>query len=106
VVNLLDNAIKYTPSGGRVTLGVHGQPGHARLEVIDTGRGISAEVQRHVFERFYRSEDVRADQVEGTGLGLAIVHSIVEAHQGSVSVTSRKGQGSTFIVRLPRLEKD
>jgi heavy metal sensor kinase len=106
VVNLLDNAIKYTPSGGRVTLGVHGQPGHARLEVIDTGRGISAEVQRHIFERFYRSEDVRADQVEGTGLGLAIVHSIVEAHQGSVSVTSRKGQGSTFIVRLPRLEKD
>ena len=106
VVNLLDNAIKYTPPGGSVTLGVHGQPGQARLEVADTGRGVAMEAQRHVFERFYRAEDVRADQVEGAGLGLAIVHSIVEAHQGSISVTSQKGQGSTFIVRLPRLEKN
>jgi two-component system OmpR family sensor kinase len=105
VVNLLDNAIKYTPPGGRVTLGVHGQSGQARLEVTDTGRGLSAEAQRHVFERFYRADDVRGEQIEGTGLGLAIVHSIVDAHRGSVSVSSQPGLGSMFIVRLPGVEK-
>jgi heavy metal sensor kinase len=106
VVNLLDNAIKYTPPGGSITLGVHGQGGQARLEVADTGRGIGAEAQRHVFERFYRTAEVRSEQIEGTGLGLAIVHSIIEAHQGSISVTSHNGQGSTFIVRLPRIVTD
>jgi heavy metal sensor kinase len=102
VVNLLDNAIKYTPSGGRVTLSLRGQVDHARLDVTDTGIGIGPAAQPHIFERFYRAEEVRAGQIEGTGLGLAIVHSIVEAHQGSISVTSTKGQGSSFIVRLPR----
>ena len=102
VVNLLDNAIKYTPSGGRVTLTLRGQADHARLEVADTGIGIGPEAQRHIFERFYRAEEVRAGQIEGTGLGLAIVHSIVDAHQGSIAVDSTKGQGSSFVVRLPR----
>ena len=104
VVNLLDNAIKYTQAGGTVTVSVHAQPGHARLEVRDTGIGIAPEAQRHVFERFYRAKDVRSSDVEGTGLGLAIVHSIVEAHRGSISVTSTKGQGSSFVVRLPRVD--
>ncbi len=103
VVNLLDNAIKYTPTGGTVTVSVHAQPDHARLEVRDTGIGIAPEAQRHVFERFFRAEDVRSGEVEGTGLGLAIVHSIIEAHQGSISVTSAKGQGAAMIVRLPRV---
>ncbi len=102
VVNLLDNAIKYTPSGGHVTLSLKGQVDHARLEVADTGIGIGPEAQPHVFERFYRAEEVRSGQIEGTGLGLAIVYSIVEAHQGSISVASTKGQGSAFTVRLPR----
>ena len=102
VVNLLDNAIKYTPAGGTVTVSVRTHPDHARLEVKDTGIGIAAEAQRHVFERFFRAEDVRSGEVEGTGLGLAIVHSIIEAHQGSISVTSAKGQGAALIVRLPR----
>jgi heavy metal sensor kinase len=104
VVNLLDNAIKYTKAGGTVTVSVHAQPDHARLEVGDTGIGIAPEAQRHVFERFYRTKDVRSSEVEGTGLGLAIVHSIVEAHRGSISVTSTKGQGSSFVVRLPRAD--
>jgi heavy metal sensor kinase len=104
VVNLLDNAIKYTAHGGRVTLAVHGDVDQARLEVSDTGIGIEPEAQRHVFERFYRAEQVRSGQIEGTGLGLAIVHSIVEAHQGSISVTSTRGKGSTFIVRLPHAQ--
>jgi signal transduction histidine kinase len=102
VVNLLDNAIKYTPVRGTVTVSVHGQPNHARLEVRDTGIGIAPEAQGHVFERFFRAREVRAGEVEGTGLGLAIVHSIIEAHQGSISVTSTKGQGAALIVRLPR----
>jgi signal transduction histidine kinase len=102
VVNLLDNAIKYTPSGGTVRVSVRAEPGQACLEVKDTGISITPEAQRHIFERFYRAEDVRASQVEGTGLGLAIVHSIVEAHQGSISVMSAKGSGTTFVVRLPR----
>jgi signal transduction histidine kinase len=106
VVNLLDNAIKYTPAGGTVTVSVHAQPDHARLEVRDTGIGIAPEAQRHVFERFFRAEDVRSGEVEGTGLGLAIVHSIIEAHQGSISVTSAKGQGAAVIVRLPRAAKN
>jgi heavy metal sensor kinase len=101
VVNLLDNAIKYTPVGGRVTLSVRRQADRAYLEVTDNGVGISTEAQKHVFERFYRAEEMRSEQIEGTGLGLAIVHSIVEAHQSSISVTSTKGEGSSFIVRLP-----
>jgi heavy metal sensor kinase len=104
VVNLLDNAIKYTQAGGTVTVSVHAQSDHARLEVRDTGIGIAPEAQRHVFERFYRAKDVRSSEVEGTGLGLAIVHSIVEAHRGSISVTSTRGQGSSFVVRLPRVD--
>jgi heavy metal sensor kinase len=103
VVNLLDNAIKYTPEGGQVTLSVRSQVDHARLEVADTGMGISAKAQQHVFDRFFRAEEARSSRIEGTGLGLAIVHSIVEAHGGSVSVTSRAGEGTSFIVRLPRM---
>jgi heavy metal sensor kinase len=103
VVNLLDNAIKYTPSGGRVTIRVRGENGHAQLEVADTGIGIDAESQRHVFERFYRAKEVRSGQIEGTGLGLAIVHSIVDAHQGSISLTSTKDRGSSFTVQLLRI---
>jgi heavy metal sensor kinase len=102
VVNLLDNAFKYTPVNGRVTLSVHGMTEEARLEVSDTGVGISAKALPHVFDRFFRAEEMRAGQIEGTGLGLAIVHSIVEAHGGAVSVTSREGKGTSFVVRLPR----
>jgi heavy metal sensor kinase len=102
VVNLLDNAIKYTPEGGSVTLSVRTELDHVRLEATDTGIGISPKAQGHVFDRFFRSEEVRAGQIEGTGLGLAIVHSIIEAHQGSVSVTSQPARGTSFIVRLPR----
>lgn len=105
VVNLLDNAIKYTEPGGTITVSVHSLADHARLEVSDTGIGISEKAQRHVFERFFRSEEARSSQIEGTGLGLAIVHSIVEAHQGSISVTSTNGKGSSFVVRLPKADR-
>lgn len=104
VVNLLDNAIKYTPEGGKITLRVKAEPHEAVLEVIDNGIGISEEALPHVFKRFFRSNQIQARKARGTGLGLAMVESIVEAHGGKVSVESHENKGSTFRVRLPKLE--
>jgi heavy metal sensor kinase len=104
VVNLLDNAIKYTPEGGKITVKVEGEPSWAILEVRDNGIGISEKALPHVFERFYRSEQIQARKARGTGLGLSMVHSILEAHSGEVTVESRENQGAVFRVRLPRLE--
>ena len=103
VSNLVDNALKYTPPGGCITVDACAQAGQVILRVSDTGPGISLEAQSHVFERFYRQSD-QPDSVEGTGLGLTIVKSIVEQHGGRVWVTSRPGQGSTFTVSLPALD--
>jgi heavy metal sensor kinase len=104
VVNLVDNAIKYTPEGGKVTVRVKALPRRALLQVIDNGIGISSEALPRVFDRFYRSEQVQARKLRGTGLGLSMVQSIVEAHGGKVTVESRENEGSTFSVELPRLE--
>jgi heavy metal sensor kinase len=104
VVNLLDNAIKYTPQDGKITVRVMTDSAWAILEVQDNGIGISEKALPHIFERFYRSEQVEARKARGTGLGLSMVHSIVEAHAGKVEVESREGRGATFRVRLPRLE--
>ncbi len=98
--NLVSNAIKYTPANGSVTVLLRVQNGEVRLDVRDTGAGISPEAQAHIFERFYRAPAVAADE-RGTGLGLAIVKSIVEQHGGRVWVNSIAGQGSTFSVALP-----
>jgi len=104
VVNLLDNAIKYTPEGGKITVRIKAAPHRAILEVTDNGIGISGEALPHVFDRFYRSAQVEARKARGTGLGLSMVQSIVEAHGGKVTVESCESQGSTFWVELPRLE--
>ncbi len=101
VVNLLDNAIKYTPEGGKVTITVAQRDGHAVLEVADSGLGISANDLPHVFERFYRADKARSRQMGGTGLGLSIVRSICMAHSGRVTVSSSEGRGSLFRVELP-----
>jgi heavy metal sensor kinase len=101
VVNLLDNAIKYTPEGGEVKVAVTTINGSAVLEVNDAGAGIPAEALPHVFERFYRVDKARSRQMGGTGLGLAIVKSICSAHGGSISVESAEGKGSSFRVELP-----
>lgn len=101
VVNLLDNAIKYTPHGGRVTLHVSREGERAVLAVEDRGIGIPQESLPLVFERFYRTDKARSRESGGTGLGLSIVKSICVAHQGEVSVTSTEGAGSTFRVTLP-----
>ncbi|HSE98157.1 MAG TPA: ATP-binding protein [Blastocatellia bacterium] len=102
VVNLLDNAIKYTPSGGNVRLDLKTEGEAAVLEVADTGRGILDEALPRIFDRFYRQSDPSDLRAGGFGLGLAISKWIVEAHHGVVEVESKPGLGSRFIVRLPQ----
>jgi len=99
--NLVDNAIKYTPEGGKVTL--HSQPSEdvVRIEVTDTGIGISEENRRRVFERFYRVDKARSRELGGTGLGLSIVKHLVQSFCGKASVESEPGRGSTFRIELP-----
>ena len=102
--NLVDNAFKYTPPGGCVTIEARTEAGQVIVEVSDTGPGIPLEAQPYVFEQFFRLPD-QPDGVKGTGLGLTIVKSIVEQHGGRVWVTSQPGQGATFTVSLPAFDK-
>jgi heavy metal sensor kinase len=101
VVNLLDNAIKYTPEGGTVTVGVNVSDRQAQLEISDSGPGIPANDLPHVFERFFRADRVRLGTIEGAGLGLSIVQSICTAHGGLVRAENHAGGGCRFVVRLP-----
>jgi signal transduction histidine kinase len=101
VVNLLDNAVKYTLPGGSVHLKVYGDSGHGIIEITDTGVGIPAEAVPLVFERFFRVDRDRSAGEGGAGLGLAIVKSICVAHGGKVEVESALGSGSRFLVTLP-----
>ena len=100
LVNLVDNAIKYTDAGGSVVCRVSVDGPSVVFSVEDTGTGIAEEHLQRIFERFYRVDRDRSREVGGTGLGLAIVKHIVEAHESTVSVTSTPGQGSVFTFRL------
>lgn len=100
-VNLLDNAIKYTPAGGEIHVRTSARENKALLDVSDNGIGIPNEALPHVFERFYRVDKARSRQLGGAGLGLSIVKSICVAHAGRVEVQSKEGQGSSFRVELP-----
>ena len=97
--NLLDNAIKYTPAGGRVEVSARHEGGRAVLRVSDTGLGIPADEQPRIWDRLFRGDQSRAER--GLGLGLSLVKAVVEAHGGVVSVDSQLGRGSTFTVSLP-----
>ena len=97
---LLDNAVKYTPDGGSVTVRVEEEDGGVALAVSDTGVGISEDQLPLVFERFYRADAARAE--EGVGLGLSIARQIAEAHGGTIEARSKPGVGSTFVLLLPR----
>lgn len=101
ILNLLDNAVKYTPAGGEISVALARQNGHARIVVRDTGIGIPQTEQLHVFDRFYRTDKARSRALGGAGLGLSIVRWIVDAHKGTVELQSTPGKGSTFIVQLP-----
>jgi heavy metal sensor kinase len=101
VVNLLDNAIHYTPSGGFITVKLDVEASTVRLTVSDTGVGISPECTDRVFDRFYRVDSSRSRSDGGSGLGLSIVKLAAEAHKGAVKLSSQLGSGSTFIVTLP-----
>ena len=99
VANLLDNAIKYTPSGGRAEVRAAREGAEAVLTVTDTGAGIPPGELPRIWERLYRGDASRSER--GLGLGLSLVRAIVEAHGGRVEATSTPGQGSIFTVRLP-----
>ncbi|MCG5452903.1 HAMP domain-containing sensor histidine kinase [Micromonospora hortensis] len=101
VGNLVTNAVRHTPSGGRVTLSASATDAEVIVSVTDTGSGISAEDLPRVFDRFWRAEKSRSRQTGGSGLGLAIVRKLTEAHGGTVSATSTPTQGSTFTLHLP-----
>lgn len=99
--NLLENAIRYTPEGGRISVSIRNDGKRAHLTVADEGMGIPQEAQPRIFERFYRVDKARSRHRGGTGLGLAIVKHVAELHNGSVEVESELGSGSRFTVILP-----
>jgi two-component system phosphate regulon sensor histidine kinase PhoR len=101
LANLLDNALKHTPSGGAVTLRALAGDGWIEVSVQDTGAGIPREDLPHIFQRFYRADKARSRELGGTGLGLAIVKHIAQAHGGSVRAESERGRGTTITLRFP-----
>ncbi len=99
--NLVGNAFTYTPAGGRVTVSARPEGEQVVVTVTDTGRGIAPADQAHVFDTFYRAKDVLTASIPGIGLGLAITKTIVDAHHGTITVTSEPGRGAAFVVSLP-----
>ena len=102
LTNLLANAIKFTPSGGRIDLYVSQSKGTASFRIIDNGQGIPPDEVGQIFERFYMAEPSRNSKLGGQGIGLSIVKGIVNAHQGTISVDSIYGKGTTFTINLPK----
>lgn len=103
LLNLTDNAIKYTPEGGTITLSLTNEEGWVRITVRDTGIGIQPSNQGRIFERFYRTDKARSRELGGSGLGLSIVQWLAQAHNGRVTVESEVQQGSAFTLWLPEL---
>ncbi|MBT3602920.1 MAG: GHKL domain-containing protein, partial [Candidatus Latescibacteria bacterium] len=102
LINILDNAIKYTPANGLITVSLSQTEQQAILRVTDTGIGISDQGQALIFEKFYRTDQAEVQKERGTGLGLAIVKGITESHGGTIAVDSQVGRGTTFQISLPR----
>lgn len=101
IINIIHNAIKYTPKGGKVEVILYTKGKFAIIEIKDSGIGIEKESLPHVFDRFYRVDKARARNTGGTGLGLSIAHQIVTLHQGTIEVESEVGKGSSFYIKLP-----
>ncbi len=105
VENLLDNAVRYTRSGGKVTVALREANGQIEFQISDNGLGIPQQQQQSVFRKFFRAENVMKVETEGTGLGLFIAKSIVEAHQGKIWFESQEGKGATFFISIPLRKK-
>lgn len=99
ILNIIDNAVKYSPVQGQVEIILEKTPNKALISIIDQGQGILDEEVQHIFNRFYRGS--KTEKTLGSGLGLAIAESIVNLHQGEIKVKSKKGKGSTFVIVLP-----
>ena len=104
-MNLLANAVKFTPDGGTVTLHAAREDGQVRVAVQDTGIGIAADDQERIFEEFQQATHQTEKSREGTGLGLSLSKRMVELHGGTISVESAPGKGSTFTVALPLVKE-
>jgi signal transduction histidine kinase len=101
VDNLLGNAVKYSPDGGRISVTLKPVGGAAELSVSDTGIGVAPEDREKLFSRLYRSSMVRDKAIPGTGLGLALSRAVVHRHHGTIELTDHEGPGTTVLVRLP-----
>ena len=100
-INLIHNSIKFTPPGGSVCVELHQHDGRVEFKIADTGNGIEAEDQPHIFERFFKADKSRERSKGGSGLGLSIAQKIVDMHHGTIAVASQSGAGTTFTVCLP-----
>jgi PAS domain S-box-containing protein len=104
IINILNNAVKYTPQNGKITFSLFNQNGHLIFDVADTGCGISPKDLPYIFEKTYRSKDPLVREVSGSGLGLAITQEIIELHGGEIEVRSESGKGAQFTIKLPQEE--
>ncbi len=102
LTNVLFNAVKYTPPGGRVSMEIKDQDAMIQVTITDTGIGVPDEALSHIFEEFYRAENARATERDGTGLGLAFAKQVVEQHGGRIWVRNNPPGGSTFVFTLPK----
>ena len=101
VTNLLSNAVKFTPYGGSISISIEKRNPYASFIIKDTGEGMNNDELKHIFDRFYRADPSRNSRLGGQGIGLSIVKSIVDAHQGKINVSSKYGNGTTFVVDFP-----
>ncbi|MGD6892568.1 envelope stress sensor histidine kinase HitS [Bacillus mobilis] len=104
-INLIHNSIKFTPSGGTITIHLQKHEKFVEIRICDTGIGISEEQKQHIFERFYKADSSRNRAYGGSGLGLAIVKKVLDLHQGEIKVESEEGNGTQFIVCIPKYEE-
>lgn len=106
VVNLISNAVKFTPEGGSITVNIYDKEEYVEIHVKDTGTGISDDEQKLIFERFKQADNQKNSRKGGSGIGLALVKSIAELHGGSISLKSKVNEGSDFIIKLPVNNKE